>query len=253
MGRLDGRVAIVTGAGSGLGRASALLFAREGAHVAVVDLDGDLARQVADEIGGKSIAVQADVSSAADAARIAGETVAALGALHVLYNNAGNMATGGVVDGSERDWDRVLAVNAKGTFLCSQAAAPAIADSGGGAIVNQASVAALVGVAGLAAYSAAKGAIVALTRSMAVELAPRGIRVNCLCPGTVATAMMEPLLTARGEGDAARGEELTIARYPLGRLGAPDEIAAAACFLASDDASFVTGGIYPVDGGMTAQ
>ena len=124
---------------------------------------------------------------------------------------------------------------------------------GGGAIVNQASVAALVGVAGLAAYCAAKGAVVALTRSMAVDLAPRRIRVNALCPGTVYTPLMEPLMLARGEGDLELGLARTAAKYPIGRLGTPDEIAGAALFLASDAASFVTGSIFTVDGGMTAQ
>jgi NAD(P)-dependent dehydrogenase (short-subunit alcohol dehydrogenase family) len=256
MSRLDGKVAIVTGGGSGLGRASALLFAREGARVAVVDLDGDAAQAVADEVveaGGKALAVQTDVASARDAARLVEETVAGLGALHVLYNNAGVNSSGGVVEGTEDDWDRCLAVNAKGTFLCSQAAVPAIAEAGGGAIVNQGSVAALVGVANFAAYSAAKGAVVALTRAMAVELAPLGIRVNVLCPGTVATPLMEPLLRARGGGDLDKGLALTAEKYPLGRLGAPEEIAQVACFLASDDAAFVTGAVYTVDGGMTAQ
>ncbi len=257
MSRLSGKVAIVTGGGSGIGRASALLFAREGAHVAVVDLRGDAARSVAHEIsggggGGKAIAVEADVSSAEDAARLVEEAVAELGGLHVLYNNAGVFSTGGVVEGTEPDWDRCLAVNAKGTFLCSKYAAPAIAGSGGGAIVNQASVAALVGVPGLAAYSAAKGAIVALTRAMAIELAPH-IRVNCLCPGTVFTPLMEPLMRTRGGGDLDRGLELTTAKYPLGRLGTPEDIARVACWLASDDAAFVTGAVHTVDGGMTAQ
>ena len=256
MGKLSGKVALVTGAGSGIGRAASLGFAGEGAQVAVVDLREEAAETVANEIldaGGKAVAITADVSSATDAAGMVEQCVREFASLHVLYNNAGVDAAGSVLDGTEEDWDRCLDVNAKGTFLCSKFAAPEIEASGGGSIINQGSVAALVGIREFAAYCAAKGAVVSLTRAMAVDLAPRRIRVNCICPGTVFTPLMEPLMRKRGGGDLKKGLELTIQKYPIGRLGTPEDIARVALFLASDDAAFVTGAIYAVDGGMTAQ
>ena len=255
-GKLAGKTAVVTGAGSGIGRAAAVLFAREGAAVAVVDLNAEAAKDTAGEIaaaGGTALPVVANVADRLQVTSAFEQIRNEYRRVDVLYNNAGVNSAGSVIDATEDDWDRSFAVNAKGTFLCSQAAAPGMVAAGGGSIINQGSVAALAGIANFASYCAAKGAVVALTRSMSVDLAPRGVRVNVICPGTVYTPLMEPMLRARGGGDMAAGLALTVAKYPIGRLGTPEEIAAVALFLASDDSSFMTGSVVTADGGMTSQ
>ena len=253
--RLRGRTAVITGAGSSIGRATAELFASEGAGVAILDRDAPAAEAAAEAIsatGGVAHPVVADVSSPDDVSRAIASSARLLGRLDIVFNNAGVAPSGSVLDTDEDEWDRCFAVNVKGVYLTSRAAIPHLRAAGGGSIINQASVAALIGMANFSAYSAAKGAVVSLTRAMAIDLAPLGIRVNALCPGAVHTPVMEPLMRNHGGGSLERGLELTAAKHPIGRLGTPAEIAGAALFLASDDAAFVTGATLPVDGGRTA-
>lgn len=252
--RLAGKVALVTGAGSGIGQAAATRFAAEGASVGVLDLvPAAAAATVAtiEQDGGVALALAADVSDAAQVNEAVDALAAEYARVDVLYNNAGVDSRGSVAVAEESDWDRCFAVNVKGTYLTSKAVLRYMGQ--GGSIVNQASVAGLVGVMNFAAYCAAKGAVISLTRSMAVDLAGRGVRVNVICPGTVFTPLMEPMLAARGDGDMALGLERTLVKYPIGRLGEPGDIANVALFLASDEAAFMTGSVVAADGGMTTQ
>jgi 3-oxoacyl-[acyl-carrier protein] reductase len=239
--RLDGKVAIVTGAGGGIGRAIAQRFAAEGARVAVNDVSAEAARAVADAIGG--LAVPADVSSSAEVDRIFDTTIAELGGVHVLVNNAGLIdVERHFLDADEAWWDRVISDNLKGQFLCALRAANWMARNGGGAIINLSSGGARASHRGMAAYDASKGGVEAMTRALALDLGPYGIRVNALAPGSVDVRGFTP------EEAAERGETI-----PLGRVGTPEDMAGVALFLASDDARYVTGVAISVDGGLLAQ
>jgi NAD(P)-dependent dehydrogenase (short-subunit alcohol dehydrogenase family) len=250
---LVGKVALITGAASGIGRASALLFAREGASVAVVDLDPQAGQAVVQEIvraGGKAIFERADVTQADECERTVRRTVSELGGIHVLFNNAGIIRRASVVDLSEEDWDRVMAVNVKSMFLMSRLVVPIMAKSGGGSIINMASGWGLAGGPRAAAYCASKGAVVLLTKAMAVDHGPQNIRVNCICPGDTDTGMLRQEAQQLGEREDRFLAES--AHRPLGRVGSPEEIAQAALYLAGDAASFVTGTALVVDGGGLA-
>lgn len=250
---LEGRAALVTGAAAGIGRATAERLARAGAAVAVFDRDGAGAARVVEAIGaagGRALAVTGDVAVAADVARAVAETVAAFGGLHVLVNNAGIVRRATVVETTEEEWDRVMAVNVKSVFLAGKAAVPVMAAAGGGAIVNIASGWGLVGGRRAASYCASKGAVVQLTRAMALDHAPDGVRVVCVCPGDTDTGMLREEARQLGEPEAAFLADA--ARRPLGRVGTPEDIAEAVLYLASDAARFVTGTVLVVDGGGLA-
>jgi len=253
--KLDGKVALITGAASGIGRAAARLFAREGAQIAAVDIDGPgLAQTVAQirEQGGTAVPIVGDVSRAADAARMVETAIGAFAALHILFNNAGIFRHGTVVETDEAEWDRVLAVNLKGIFLVSKYALPHMIRGQGGAVINTASTAGLTAFYHQAAYDASKGGVVMLTKQMALDYARFNIRVNCLVPGLVDTAQSRGAIAALG--DETRGAEMWAAiTGPLGRVGSAEELARAALFLACDDSSYMTGAPLIVDGGKTAQ
>lgn len=252
-GRLHGKVALITGAGSGIGRASALLFAREAAAVGIVDLNEKAGQDTAEAIaaaGGRALFLAADVTRAADCRRAVDAVAEKFGALHILFNNAGVIRRASVLELSEADWDRVMAVNVKSIFLMSKFALPVLEKSGGGSIINTASGWGLAGGPRAAAYCASKGAVVLLTKAMAIDHGPRNIRVNCICPGDTDTPMLRNEAEQLG---AASGEFLReAAQRPLRRVGQPEEIARAALYLAGDDSSFVTGTALVVDGGGLA-
>lgn len=248
--RIAGKVAIITGSGSGIGRASALLFAREGAQVVVVDIDENDAAQTAEDVGhtaGSAMALQADVSSQSSCVSIVAKTIEAYGRVDILFNNAGVSSFNPVVETDEAEIDYVLGTNVKSVFFLSQATIPYMKQQGNGSIINNASITGIVGAPGMAAYATSKGAIITLTRTMALEHAEDGIRVNCICPASVDTPMLHNSLGRAPDPEYARSQN--IKRHPLGRLGTPEDIAYFALFLASDESKFVTGGTHVVDGG----
>jgi NAD(P)-dependent dehydrogenase (short-subunit alcohol dehydrogenase family) len=253
MGGLTGKRALITGGASGIGRATALLFAREGAAVSVVDVNeagGQAVAQMIVDEGGQALFVRCDVTQAGDCQRAVQQTVHELGSLDVLFNNAGIIRRASVLGTSEEEWDRVMAVNVKSVFLLSKYAIPVMAQRGGGVIINTASGWGLVGGRKAAAYCASKGAVVLLTRAMALDHGGQNIRVNCICPGDTDTPMLRDEARQLGEPDDRFLAEA--AQRPLQRIGRPEDIAQAALYLASDASSFVTGATLVVDGGGLA-
>jgi NAD(P)-dependent dehydrogenase (short-subunit alcohol dehydrogenase family) len=251
--QLQDKVAIITGAASGIGRATALRFAGEGATLVIADINELQGRAVAAEIlagGGRAVFEPADVTRADDCKRVAARAVRDFGGIHILFNNAGIIRRASVVELSETDWDRVMEVNVKAIFLMSREAIPVMERNGGGSIINTASGWGLAGGARAAVYCASKGAVVLLTKAMAIDHGPQNIRVNCICPGDTDTAMLHNEAAQLGEPDNRFMAES--AKRPLGRVGRPEEIAQAALYLASDAASFVTGTALVVDGGGLA-
>jgi NAD(P)-dependent dehydrogenase (short-subunit alcohol dehydrogenase family) len=249
MGRLDGKVVVITGAGRGIGREAAMLFSEEGASVCVADVSAEQGGQTAAACR-EAFFQPVDVADSASVEAMYAATAERYGGIDVLYNNAGIMPAddASVLETAPEAWERVLDVNAKGVFLCCKHGIPRLLERGGGSVINVASFVALVGAAtSQIAYTASKGAVLSLTRELAVEFARRGVRVNALCPGPVETPMLMRLF----EDDPAAYERRRV-HLPMGRLAKAREIALGALFLASDESSYVTGATFLVDGGLTA-
>ena len=251
MERLAGKRTIVTGAANGIGRAIALRLASEGARVVIADVNEEDAQGVAEEIDGETLVHKADVTRDGDVEALVGRAVSEWGGLDVMVNNAGVGVAGTAVTTTEEEYERVMDVCVRGTFLGMKHAIPAIKDAGGGSVINMSSVAALVGLVDRAVYSAAKGAIYSMTRASAIDHVGEGVRVNCIAPGTVDTPWVARITSGYDDPEEARANMR--ARQPHGRLVTPEEIAAMAAYLASDESASVIGACMVVDGGVTAR
>lgn len=253
--RLKDKIAVITGAGSGQGRSASLLFAKEGAKIVATDWKPELGDETVEMVkaaGGQAVFVKADVSSSADVQNVIRTAIATYGRIDVLYNNAGvgfssPLSMSDILNTPEDDWDRVIAINLKSMYLCCKYAIPEMIKTGGGSIVNTASIAALIGSESAHAYTASKGGMVALNRALAVEFGPRNIRVNVICPGAIDTPMIAPVVDPLKK----TGQPFMIS--PIRRLGTPEDIAYCALYLACDESTFVTGATFVVDGGFIAQ
>ncbi len=248
--RLKDKVAIITGAGAGIGKAAAEIFVREGARVVVADRDGARAESVAAALGDAAMAFQVDVGRSDQVKAMVDAAVARFGRLDILANNAGYGIPGTVVGTAEEDWDALMAVNLKGVFLCCKYAIPVMAAQGGGVIVNTASNVATVGIFDRAAYVASKGGVAALTKAMALDHAKENIRVNCVAPGVTWSSYFEKMVASTSDPEGFKNA--LKARAPINRWAEPQEIANCILWLASDEASFATGAMFTVDGGMSA-
>jgi len=249
MGRLDGKVALITGAGGGMGRVATQVFVREGARVVAVDVKAEAVQETVGDLGDNAVAATGDVTRDADVQRIIRTAVDRFGSLNVLYNNAGvfDQADESVLTMSEQIWDRTMAINVRGLALCCKHGIPELIRAGGGSVINIASFVALVGSSvPQDAYTASKGAVIALTKSLAVQFGPKGVRANAICPGPIETPLMRDLLSDE------KKKRVRLNRIPLGRFGHAEDIVYAGVYLASDESTWTTGATLVIDGGITS-